>query len=504
MSDFKTNIQKFGSETQLRALETLGKSNFNAKLDKLGTSYDASIFQGGINNFKNSALGTVMSENEVKALFRLLDADGDNNISKDEISKLSSLGGNDGKIDNKDIKLLFKNAKAYANETDHTKNTDSKANKQVSVDEKTGVKTVKTKSEDGTVKVVKYDKDGKKISSTTKDASGQVSKTKFTYGKDGKIASSNTTVTRKDENGNTYTVKTKETEYKNGQKSKMTEKDADGNLLSTSKYTYANNGKLQQVIKKNADNSVVTSKYNTTTGKIASKTTLNPDGRLSSRVDYNADGTKSSKTAYTYDEAGNRTSTRDYTYYADGQLKDRTYYDANGKITMNSTYVHNDDGSMTRTDRDPNSGKVIGFKNFAYNNYGQTDFISTLDVNGTETSRLVNNYNSAGKVTSKDNYIYTEDKENHTRTTSVDENNDGTIDSVSYFKEDENGNTISTSFDHNNDGKIDEVLHFEYDQNGKMIGRYTDENNDGIFDTYDTFDQNEKLVSSQKIQKQYV
>ena len=128
---------------KLEALKTLGTSDFNAKTDKLGKSYNSSIFAGDFENMQNSALSTVYNAKELKAVFTLLDADGDGTVSQQEVSALSGLGGKGNKVDNKDLKILFSSAKNYAKNT--KTNEDSLTTTEVG---KNGKKTVTTVNED--------------------------------------------------------------------------------------------------------------------------------------------------------------------------------------------------------------------------------------------------------------------------------------------------------------------------------------------------------------------
>lgn len=118
MSLSDSYIQKYGTEAQLKALQTLGKKADDINTSKLNKSYDASIFVGNYNNFKSSSLSNVFNQKELKQVFNLLDADGDKKISQEEINQLAKLGGSKGsssKIDKNDLKVLMSNAEEYVN-----------------------------------------------------------------------------------------------------------------------------------------------------------------------------------------------------------------------------------------------------------------------------------------------------------------------------------------------------------------------------------------------------
>ena len=446
MSLSNSSILKYGSLDQLKVLRGLGNAASGINVNKLKNSYDASIFEGDFNNFKNSDLSKVFNQSELKQVFKLLDKNGDKKLSSNELAQLSKLGGSKGsadKVDKNDLKVLLNNAESYV---DKAKNANKATQDKVTTKTgKNGTKTVTKVKPDGTKVVTKYNKNGKKTSSVKTDANGDKTTTKFKY-VCGHLVDSKSKKTRVVD-GKKVTVSTSETRYnKDGKKAKKVTKDASGNIISATKYSYGKNGKLDKTSTIKADGTRILTDYDTTTGKKVSKIKANADGKITSRVDYDSKtGNKKSKSVYEYDENGKKVSTSNYTYNAKGQLATREKFDANKNPISKSTYYYNKDGSMLRTDRDPKTGEVMGTSEFKY------------DGNGRKTSKT--DRDAAGNIKSETNYkYYSSDIQKSSE--KVTYNDDG-----SYSKKINN---------YDKDGNLTSVTNAQYDKDGKQVSSKTE------------------------------
>lgn len=472
MSNWSTNILKNGTEAQLKALKTLGQSDFNAKTDKLDKKYDASLFVGDFKNFKNSSLSEICSDKELKALYTLLDADGDNKISKEEIQVLSSLGkkGSDKKVDNNDLKILFSDAQNYVNNSKKANASTQVKDKVETKIGKNGTKTVTKTKADGTKVVVKYDKNGKKTSSVKTDANGDKTTTKYEY-VNGHLVNSKSKKTRVVD-GKKVTVRSSETRYnKDGKKSKTVSKDANGNILSETKYSYAKNGKLDKTLKTKADGTKVLTEYDTVTGKKTSKVKANSDGKVTSRTDYDSKtGEKKAKTVYNYDSEGKKVATLNYTYNFKGEVATREKYDANRNLVSKSTYLHNSDGSMTRTDRDPKTGEVLGTSEFQYDKSGRQTSKTDRDKDGNIKSVSEKEYYPSDIIKSYEKITYNADGSYSKKTNNYDKK--GNLTSITNAKYDKDGEQISSQTEkvEVKETKINDLPKLDYKALEKLFG----------------------------------
>jgi len=391
MTFFKNTI-KSGTVDQLLALEKLGKAN--AKIDKFGSAEKASIFEGNFSNFKNTDLANVYGDKELKALFTILDADGDGKLNEVEVAKMASAGGSKGagKVDKKDLQALMNDAKKLSGKVDGKLEGTKKVKKL-----KNGGKIVTITKPDGSKVVNKYNSEGKKTSQVKTAANGDKTTTKYEYIK-GHLVNSTSKTTRVVD-GKKVTVSTAETRYnEKGKKEKTVKKDPSGNILSTTDYKYNKNGKLTAAEVKNADGSKDTIEYDTATGKRKSKSSVSADGQTKSRIDYDSKtGAKKSKSIEKYDENGNLTGLLDYSYRADGKYASRVEYDANKKVIGKSTYSYKNDGTTVRTDRDAD-GKLTGTSEFYYDKNGRRTGSLVKDADGNEIGRSSVKYYSSDVV----------------------------------------------------------------------------------------------------------
>lgn len=443
MSLSDSYIQKYGTEAQLKALQTLGKKADDINTSKLNKSYDASIFVGNYNNFKSSSLSNVFNQKELKQVFNLLDADGDKKISQEEINQLAKLGGSKGsssKIDKNDLKVLMSNAEEYVNSAKKTNSTEK--NKVVKTVGKNGTKIVTTTKPDGTKIVTKYKKNGDKKSTVKTSPNGDKTTTSYEY-VNGHLINAKSKKTRVVD-GKKTTVQTSETRYnEKGQKTRKVTKDATGNILSSTKYEYAKNGNLQETHTKKANGSHVDTTYDTNTGKKSSCKKTNADGKVTERVDYDSKtGKKSLKVSYEYDKDGNKTSTSQYTYNANGKVGTRAKYDANNQLISKSTYYYNKDGSMIRTDRDPKTGLVTGTTEFQYDKSGRRTSKTDKDAEGNITSVSSTEYYSSDIQKSTNTITYNQDGTSTKKVNNYDK--DGNLTSVENIKYDKDGKIISS------------------------------------------------------------
>lgn len=436
---FSSIIQKYGSVDQINSLKKLGKSNLDGKLNK---SYDSSIFVGDYKNFKSTDLANTLDKNQLKNVFKLIDADGDGKISQSEISTLAKLGGEKGanKIDNKDLKALFSDASEFV-ATPKTAKTDDDT-KVTTKKNKNGSKTVTKTKADGTKTVIKYDKYGNKKSAVKVDGeTGDKTTTKFNY-ENGALASSSSKTTRVVD-GKKVTVNSKRTSFNEfGKKEKTVVKDSTGNIISTTNYKYSKSGKLESSEKRKADGTASRTTYDPTTGKKQNKVTIGTDNKITSKVDYDSKtGKKSYKTVYNYDENGNKTQTRNYTYNFQGKVATRELYDANKNLVSKSTYVDNQDGSKTRTDRDPVTGKVIGFKEFNYDKAGRNISQTAKDTEGNITGKKNKTYYDSDILKSDERITYHADNSYTSKVKNYDK--DGNLTGITTAKYDKDGNLLS-------------------------------------------------------------
>ncbi|MCR5260258.1 MAG: CHAP domain-containing protein [Candidatus Gastranaerophilales bacterium] len=435
MTFFKNTI-KNGTVGQLSALEKLGKANVN--VSGFGSAEKASIFEGNFKNFKGTDLSNVFNEKELKALFTILDADGDGKLNETEVAKMAVAGGakGAGKVDKNDLTALMKDAKNYA-ASNNKPVEEKKSVKKL----KNGGKIVTVTKPDGSKVVSRYNAAGKKTSRVKTDANGDKTTTKYEYIK-GHLVNSTSKTTRV-VNGKKVTVSTEETRYnEKGKKDKSVKKDASGNILSTTDYKYNKNGKLIGATELNADGSKAVVEYDPATGKRKSKVTTSADGQTKSRIDYDSKtGLKKSKSVEKYDENGNLASVCDYTYRPNGKYATRVEYDANKNIVSKSSYDYKKDGSMVRTDRDAD-GKKIGSMEFTYDKYGRRTGSVTKDADGNVTAESSRKYYTSGVLKEETSVKYNEDG---TNTKAVKHyNNDGKLTSLD--KTDKTGETKTQTY----------------------------------------------------------
>lgn len=436
MTGFKNSILNSGTVDQLNALKKLGKANIS--LDKFNKSLSTSIFEGNFSNFKNTELANVFNDKEMKSLFTLLDADGDNKISKDEISKLAKAGGKNGsnKIDKSDISALLKDAADYSNDVKKSSKNNGTVSKTVTKG-KNGSKKVTITKADGSKVVKKYDKNGNKKSTVKTAANGDKTTTKFEY-VNGHLVNSKSKTTRKVD-GEKVVLKTSETRYNSkGKKELSVEKDSSGNILSNTSYIYGNNGKLKEAVKKMANGSVDTYSYDKF-GHKSSRVRKNSEGKTVERADYNTKtGIISNKTKYIYDVNGNKTGTYNYTYNFKGECSNREEFDSNMNLVSKSSYKHNSDGTVIRTDKDSN-GKITGSTEFKYDKFGRKESTIAKDADGNVVSTTTNDYY-----------------------------NSGILKSSTKVKENEDGSSINTKKSYNNDGQLSSVTKTEKAADGNV------------------------------------
>ena len=107
---------------QIDALKKIADPSFGvngARIIKSGN--DLSIFQGDVEKFKESNLNKVFNEEQLQALFNVMDADGSGQLDANEISSLASMGDDkydcvpDDKIsiDENDMTALYEMAQSY-------------------------------------------------------------------------------------------------------------------------------------------------------------------------------------------------------------------------------------------------------------------------------------------------------------------------------------------------------------------------------------------------------
>ena len=106
-------ILRYGTQAQLDALKSFGESASNTK--QLSQGFDPSKLQGDIDTFTHSELNEVLDMNELLNAFKIIDADGDGNISAEEAQNFAMVGNdeNDSEIDDSDINSLIESGKMF-------------------------------------------------------------------------------------------------------------------------------------------------------------------------------------------------------------------------------------------------------------------------------------------------------------------------------------------------------------------------------------------------------
>ena len=204
----KQFLALFATNRQDKAINRLSGSDYDPNFDRLGGKFKADIFEGDFDNFKNTPLADLFNKKELKALFNLIDRDGDGEISGKEINELAKLGngGSKKRIDDSDINNLMKTINKLADDklndlgdidsaVEITKKynedgelislskTDDEGNSlKIKYSDGKKVKMVKSNA-DGSTEVVKYDKKGRRKSSLVIDEDGKRIFTRYEYGR---------------------------------------------------------------------------------------------------------------------------------------------------------------------------------------------------------------------------------------------------------------------------------------------------------------------------------
>lgn len=142
---------------QIDALKKIADPSFGvngARIIKSGN--DLSIFQGDVEKFKESNLNKVFNEEQLQALFNVMDADGSGQLDANEISSLASMGDDkydcvpDDKIsiDENDMTALYEMAQSYVedalNDDDDGATTTTPTNTTKPTTDNTGNSTTTT------------------------------------------------------------------------------------------------------------------------------------------------------------------------------------------------------------------------------------------------------------------------------------------------------------------------------------------------------------------------
>lgn len=107
---------------QMEALKKIAQPGYGINGGQiLKTGYDLSVFQGDVENFKDTSLKKVYSEEQMQTLFSVMDADGNGKLDANEITSIASLGKDTAEcipsdkstIDEADMAALYEMASAY-------------------------------------------------------------------------------------------------------------------------------------------------------------------------------------------------------------------------------------------------------------------------------------------------------------------------------------------------------------------------------------------------------
>ena len=282
--------------------------------------------------------------------------------------------------------------KANGKTTAVSYNEDGNPTKKTVTNEKTG-ETKKT--------TYQYDDKGNNIQKeTTNSKTGKTKTTNYEYDNKKNITKSHTDETNKDGVVVKQTDTTYEKGLKKSKVVKQPLRNDKGEVydniqLSKTDYTYTKDGKLKSAQKTKANGDVKTTEYDTTTGKKLKSETKDSRGFTTKEVKYDAKGKKTSSTKYSLDENGAVKGMKTYTYNKHGEVTTRTTKNAIGVPEMYSEYTHNEDGSMTRVDYN-SDGTVKGSKEFYYDAEGNVTKVEKKNKNGKVKATTEFTYSEAG------------------------------------------------------------------------------------------------------------
>lgn len=207
--------------------------------------------------------------------------------------------------------------------------------------------------------------------------------------------------------------------------------------------------------------------------------TCNENGDTLTYVEYNDEGEVSEKRVYTYDDNGNKLtnerydendekiSKTTYEYDENDNMIAAKYFDKDGEPTGKSTYEYDENGNE------------IAYKSFDKDGKLQYKTVTEYDENDNILSEK--EYNSEGQLTSKYVCEYDEDGNMLTRAYY---NSDGELSYKYTYEYDEHGYAISVKYYTKYDDSTEKVTFKNtYDDNGNLIKRETIDKNDEVSGT---------------------